>query len=65
MCTFANIKSKTLGCRVTPEIYDIFQRIAQAQGITAGKYLRQLILNELARLSILSSRISKIKEVVE
>lgn len=65
MCTLANIKSKTLGCRVTPEIYDIFQRIAQAQGITAGEYLRQLILNELARLSILSSRISKIKEVVE
>ncbi|MEM2612989.1 MAG: hypothetical protein QXO15_02025 [Nitrososphaerota archaeon] len=50
---------------MTPEVYSIFQRIAQARGITTGEYLRHLVLNELARLSILSNRISKFKEVVE
>jgi predicted DNA-binding protein len=58
------IKTRCIGTRLTPEIEELLQKVVQAQGLTPSEFLRQLVLEKLEELSLISTKIEKIKEQV-
>lgn len=48
-------KSKSIGCRITAEIYEAVKRLARLRGVTPAELLRQLLLQELERLDAIDT----------
>ena len=57
-------KSIVVGTRLAPTIKDLLRKVAEVQGISESEYIRQLVLRELQRLSLISTKIEKIKQEV-
>jgi len=47
------------------DIRRLVDEVAKAQGLTVSEYLRRLIIDDLERRSLISSRIEKIKEEIK
>jgi hypothetical protein len=62
--TVENKKTVCLGTRITPRIKELFEKVCAAKGMNEAEYLRQLIINELAQLSVLTTELEKVKEEI-
>ena len=59
-----NRKTICVSTKLTPHIRDLLQKVCEAQGLSESEYLRQLVVQELTRLSLISTHIEKIKEEI-
>jgi len=57
-------KTRCVGTRLTPEIEQLLEKVVEAQGLTPSEFLRQLVLQKLQELSLITTKIEKIKEQV-
>jgi len=57
-----NRKIVCVGTKVTPHIRELLQKVCEIQGLSESEFLRQLIIQELTRLSLITTQIEKIKE---
>lgn len=56
------IKKEVLGTRLTTEILELVEQIAKIQGLKPSEYLRNLILEDLEKRSLISTKIENLKE---
>ena len=55
----ANKKSSAVWSRVEPQIRELAEKLAKAQGLTLSEYIRTLIISDLDRRSVFSSKLKK------
>jgi uncharacterized small protein (DUF1192 family) len=48
--------------RLTPKIKELVSKICETKGMTESEFLRQLVIAELTRLSLITTEIEKLKE---
>ena len=58
------VKDKVLFTRVTEEQAELFEKLADTQGISISEYLRSLIIQELRKFSLITTKIDLIKEEI-
>jgi predicted DNA-binding protein len=59
-----NKKSVVLGIRLTPKIRDLVKKVSEVKGLTESELVRQLILEELSKYSLISTEIEEIKKKI-
>ena len=59
------IKEAVLATRLTAEIQKLVEQLAQIQGLTPSEYLRNLILEDLEKRSLISAKIDNLKETLK
>jgi glycerol-3-phosphate responsive antiterminator len=57
-----NLKESVLATRVTLEIEKLVGEVAIVQGLNSSEYLRKLILEDLEKRSLISTRLERLKE---
>ena len=55
-------KEAVIGTRLTIEIQKLVEQIAKIQGLKPSEYLRNLILEDLEKRSLISTKIENLKE---
>ena len=50
--------------RVTVEIRNLVEKVAEAQGLTISEYVRSLIIKDLEEKNIISTKLQKLKEEI-
>jgi len=58
-------KTVVVATKLTPEIASILTKLAEAQGLTESEYIRSLLLREMEKLSLLSTRVEKLKQTMK
>lgn len=57
-------KGSVLATRLTPEIMRLVVEIATIQGLNSSEYLRALIINDLEKRSLISTKLESLKEKI-
>ena len=65
MLTKELLKEAVLATRLTVEIQKLVEQLAQIQGLTPSEYLRNLILEDLEKRSLISAKIDNLKETLK
>lgn len=65
MLTKELIKKAVLATRLTIEIQKLVEQISQIQGLKPSEYLRNLILEDLERRSLISAQVDNLKETLK
>ena len=58
-------KTRHVWVRVTPEEREIVEKIAKVMNMNISEFIRYLILQELERRSIITTKIEKLKEEIK
>ena len=65
MLTKDSTKETVLATRLTAEIRGLAQEIAQIKGLKPSEYLRNLVLEDLERRSLISAKVENLKETLK
>jgi len=58
------MKDAIIATRLTTEISKIANEVASAQGLNSSEYLRKLIIEDLEKRSLISTRLECLKEEI-
>ena len=57
-------RENIIGFRVSEDLRRILDKISQEMGLTVSEYMRKLVLDDLERRSIITTKIDLIKEEI-
>ena len=58
-------KEAVLATRLTKDIQKLVEQLARIQGLKPSEYLRNLILEDMERRSLITARLANLKETIE